>query len=50
MAAPRRRSGGQLLGRTLEYVLSHRPCRVIVEASPVDRPQRPSAATAQAAA
>ena len=32
--APRRRSGGPLFGRTLEYVLSHRPCRVIVEVLP----------------
>src|SRR3954453_14979741 len=34
MAPPRRRSGGPLFGRTLEDVLSHRPCRVIVEALP----------------
>ena len=32
--APRRRTTGAMFGRTLEYVLSHRPCRVIVEVSP----------------
>jgi basic amino acid/polyamine antiporter, APA family len=41
--APRRRSGGPLFGRTFEYVLSHRPCRVIVEALPPGHaPQRPA--------
>jgi basic amino acid/polyamine antiporter, APA family len=41
--APRRRSGGPLFGRTFEYVLSHRPCRVIAEALPPGHaPQRPA--------
>jgi APA family basic amino acid/polyamine antiporter len=31
---PARRTGSSLLGRTLEYVLSHRPCRVIVDSEP----------------
>jgi basic amino acid/polyamine antiporter, APA family len=34
MSAPRRRSPGSLFGRTLETVLSERPCRVIIESSP----------------
>ena len=34
MALKRRRSGAPDFGRTLEYVLSHRPCRVIVSAPP----------------
>ncbi len=33
----RRRGGGSaLFGRTLEYVLSQRPCRVIIESQPAD--------------
>jgi basic amino acid/polyamine antiporter, APA family len=40
LAPPRKKiSGGPLFGRTLEYVLSHRPCRVIVETSPPGRPE-----------
>src|SRR5215213_5643905 len=50
MAPPRRRSGGPLLGRTLEYVLSHRPCRVIVEALPAGHAPQPVAPRAPAAA
>jgi basic amino acid/polyamine antiporter, APA family len=50
MAPPRRRSGGPLFGRTLEYVLSHRPCRVIVEALPAGQAPRPDAPRASAAA
>jgi APA family basic amino acid/polyamine antiporter len=43
MAPPRRKTGGPLFGRTLEYVLSHRPCRVIVEALPPGQaPPRPA--------
>ena len=34
MVAPQRRSAGSLFGRTLETVLSERPCRVIIEALP----------------
>jgi APA family basic amino acid/polyamine antiporter len=33
---PARRKGSTLLGRTLEYVLEHRPCRVIVDSTPTD--------------
>jgi APA family basic amino acid/polyamine antiporter len=45
MAPPRRKtSGGPLFGRTLEYVLAHRPARVIVETLPPgvteERPRR----------
>jgi APA family basic amino acid/polyamine antiporter len=50
MAPPRRRSGGPLFGRTLEYVLSHRPCRVIVEALPAAKSPEPAAPRAPAAA
>ena len=31
---PRRAGGGTLFGRTLETVLSERPCRVIIESEP----------------
>jgi APA family basic amino acid/polyamine antiporter len=48
--APRRRSSGAMFGRTLEYVLSHRPCRVIVEVSPTGQGTRPPAPKARAAA
>jgi basic amino acid/polyamine antiporter, APA family len=34
MSPPRRKTGSSLFGRTLETVLSERPCRVIIEASP----------------
>jgi APA family basic amino acid/polyamine antiporter len=34
MSLRRRRSGAPDLGRTLEYVLAHRPCRVVVSAQP----------------
>jgi APA family basic amino acid/polyamine antiporter len=34
MSAPKRRNASSLFGRTLETVLSERPCRVIIEASP----------------
>jgi APA family basic amino acid/polyamine antiporter len=33
---PRRTPGGPLFGKTLETVLTERPCRVIVESMPVD--------------
>jgi hypothetical protein len=39
-----------MFGRTLEYVLSHRPCRVIVEVSPAGQSAGPAAAKAPAAA
>jgi len=50
MAPSRRRSGGPLFGRAFEYVLSHRPCRVIVEALPPGQSGRPPAPRARAAA
>jgi APA family basic amino acid/polyamine antiporter len=28
------RTGGALFGRTAEYVLAHRPCRVILQSDP----------------
>jgi APA family basic amino acid/polyamine antiporter len=31
LSLPRRRTGASVLGRTAEYVLAHRPCRVIVD-------------------
>jgi APA family basic amino acid/polyamine antiporter len=34
MSLPPRRSGFPVFSRTLEHVLSERPCRVIVEAAP----------------
>jgi APA family basic amino acid/polyamine antiporter len=51
MSPPRRRtSGGPLFGRTLEYVLSHRPCRVIVETLPPGQADREAPVRARAAA
>jgi APA family basic amino acid/polyamine antiporter len=39
MPLPRRRTGASLFGKTLETVLSERPCRVIIDASrAVERP------------
>ncbi|MDP8942968.1 MAG: amino acid permease [Actinomycetota bacterium] len=40
MPLPPRRTGVSLLGRTLEYVLAERPCRVIIESPPAHTPQR----------
>ena len=48
--APRRRSSGAIFGRTLEYVLAHRPCRVIVEVSPTAGGPRNPSPKARAAA
>jgi len=31
---PRRKDGSSVFGKTLETVLSERPCRVIIESSP----------------
>jgi APA family basic amino acid/polyamine antiporter len=52
MSPQRRRTsgGGPLFGRTLEYVLTHRPCRVIVETLPPGRPEDRPPARARAAA
>jgi APA family basic amino acid/polyamine antiporter len=33
MSLPPKRTGASLFGRTLEYVLAERPCRVIIESS-----------------
>ena len=43
MTLPPRRTGSTIFGRTLEYVLAERPCRVIID-SPVE--QNPPAAAA----
>jgi APA family basic amino acid/polyamine antiporter len=43
MSPPRRRTGASLFGRTLETVLSERPCRVIIE-SDLGREQAAAAA------
>ncbi|MGI8624325.1 MAG: universal stress protein [Solirubrobacteraceae bacterium] len=37
---PRRVAGGSLFGKTLETVLADRPCRVVIESTPEDAPQR----------
>jgi APA family basic amino acid/polyamine antiporter len=38
---PPRRAGASLFGKTIETVLSERPCRVIVESSPgAEAPRR----------
>ena len=34
MSPPPRRTGSSVFGRTLEYILAERPCRVIIEAPP----------------
>jgi APA family basic amino acid/polyamine antiporter len=36
MALPRRVDGGSVFGKTLETVLAERPCRVIIESTPLD--------------
>ena len=36
MSPPPRRTGASVFGRTLEYVLAERPCRVIIEAPPAE--------------
>ena len=48
MPLPRRVSGGSLFGRTLETVLTERPCRVIIESTPPSR--RTSATESRASA
>jgi len=40
MGLPRRIPGTSVFGKTLETVLSERPCRVIIESRPQVRPQR----------
>ncbi|HEX8101668.1 MAG TPA: APC family permease [Solirubrobacteraceae bacterium] len=50
MPLPRRVDGSSLFGKTLETVLSERPCRVIIESSPPAPPDaRPRAAGSAAA-
>jgi APA family basic amino acid/polyamine antiporter len=39
MTPPLRRAGTSFLGRTIEYVLAERPCRVIVESPPAEPPE-----------
>jgi APA family basic amino acid/polyamine antiporter len=40
MTLPRRVAGTSVFGKTIETVLAERPCRVIIESSPPDRPRR----------
>ena len=40
MGLPRRVDGASLFGKTLETVLTERPCRVIIETSPPPRPRK----------
>jgi len=47
MTIPPRRTGSSIFGRTLETVLSERPCRVIIDSS---RPEEPASARAGAPA
>jgi APA family basic amino acid/polyamine antiporter len=49
MSAPRRRVTSTLFGRTLETVLSERPCRVIIESLP-EGEMRPNAVPVRPAA
>jgi APA family basic amino acid/polyamine antiporter len=41
MPLPRRVAGGSLFGKTLETVLTERPCRVIIESVPDGAGPRP---------
>ena len=43
MSPPPRRTGGSIFGRTLETVLTERPCRVIIESAPAGGAQRAAA-------
>jgi basic amino acid/polyamine antiporter, APA family len=38
LALPRRVDGASLFGKTLEMVLAERPCRVIIESTPPQKP------------
>jgi APA family basic amino acid/polyamine antiporter len=40
MSVPPKRAGSSLLGRTVETVLAHRPCRVIIDSTPADVERR----------
>ena len=40
MTLPRRIDGASLFGKTLETVLTERPCRVIIETTPPAKPKR----------
>jgi APA family basic amino acid/polyamine antiporter len=40
MTLPRRVAGTSVFGKTIETVLAERPCRVIIESSPPERPRR----------
>ena len=45
MTVPRRAVGNSPLGRTIEYVLEHRPARVVIESEPASgTPPVPAAA------
>ena len=41
MTLPRRVAGTSVFGKTIETVLAERPCRVIIESRPPERPKRP---------
>jgi basic amino acid/polyamine antiporter, APA family len=45
MSVPRRTPGGSPLGRTIEYVLEGRPCRIVIESHP-EKERAPLAAVA----
>ena len=38
LAMPRRVDGASLFGKTIETVLAERPCRVVIETTPDERP------------
>ena len=40
MTLPRRVAGSSVFGKTIETVLAERPCRVIIESRPPERPDR----------
>jgi APA family basic amino acid/polyamine antiporter len=51
MTLPRRVAGTSVFGKTIETVLAERPCRIIIESRPPERPERrPTAAKAKVTA
>jgi APA family basic amino acid/polyamine antiporter len=46
MSLPPKRAGSSLFGRTVETVLSDRPCRVIIDSTPIGAERGPSLAAA----
>jgi APA family basic amino acid/polyamine antiporter len=43
LTLPRRVAGSSVFGKTIETVLAERPCRVIIESNPAQRPTRQAA-------